>query len=75
MTKTKKSELRNMSKEQLEGRIIEVKKELVKINTQLSTGTTPENPGRIKQVKKEIARMLTILTEKEKTSKEESKKQ
>ncbi len=73
MKKSKRNELRNLSIEQLASKMKELKKELVKINTQRSTGTALENPGRIKQLKKEIVRMLTIITEK--TQKEDEKKQ
>ena len=57
-----------MDTAQLESKLKELKKELMKINTQKSTGSNPENPGRIKQIKKTIAKILTIL--KIKSSKE-----
>lgn len=75
MAKIKPRELRQMSIEALEARLLELKKELSKINTKLSSGTAPENPGRVREVKKAIARMLTIITEKKKQpeKKEETK--
>ena len=43
-----------------------IKKERIKNNAQISTGTTPKSPGQVKQVKKNIAKILTILNEKSK---------
>ena len=38
----------------------ELRKELIKINSQVSMGTLPENPGRIKEIRRTIARILTF---------------
>jgi len=54
------SELRQMNKKQLEEKIAEAKKELLKINAKIATKVIPENPGSVKQVKKTIAKILTI---------------
>jgi len=62
---TKNKELKQMEKAQLESKLKELKIELMKINTQKSTGSNPENPGRIKQIKKTIARILTLIKNKE----------
>ena len=59
-------EIRATSIEDLDGKLIELKKELIKINAQVATGTTPKSPGQIKQIKKTIARILTISKEKTK---------
>lgn len=59
-------EIRSMSKEDLEAKLEELKKELIKVNAQIATGTIPKSPGQVKQVKKSIARILTILNEKTK---------
>ena len=67
-------EIRAASSEDLKSKLIELKKERMKINAQLSTGTTPKSPGQIKQMKKTIARILTVLKQKEKNTKEEKKK-
>lgn len=64
-------EIRSMGKEDLNAKLEELKKELMKINAQIATGTTPKSPGQVKQIKKNIARILTILQEK---SKEADKK-
>lgn len=64
--KIKNNELRKMDEKGLNEKLIELRKELVKINAQVSTGTVPENPGNVKNVKKTVARILTIKKEKEK---------
>ena len=53
-------ELRNLSLPELQSRLTESKKELLKFNAQASTGSV-SNPGKIKQVRKNIARILTIV--------------
>ncbi len=58
-------ELRGLSPEQLQARLAEFKKELLKLNVQVATGANPESPGRLKRVKKNIARGLTIIRENE----------
>jgi large subunit ribosomal protein L29 len=64
MSKTK--ELRGMPKEELEKRLDELRKDLLKDNSQIATGTAPKNPGNLKKNKKSIARILTIINEKNK---------
>lgn len=65
----KKSELKQMKEPQLKEKLIELKKEMMKINSQRAVGTVPENPGRVKEVRKTIARILTKLAQMEKSSK------
>ncbi len=62
-------EIRSMNKEDLEAKLEELKKELIKLNAQISTGTTPKSPGQVKQIKKNIAKILTILNEKSEVDK------
>ncbi len=64
MTKAMK-ELKGLSREELHARTTEMKKELLKLNVQVSTGTNPGNPGKLKQIKKNIARMKALLHQKE----------
>ena len=61
----KKKELKLMSKEDLQSKLDELKKELMKFNTQIATGTTPKSPGQIKNTKKTIAKILSFLKTKE----------
>lgn len=58
-------ELRDLSKEQLEEKLGEFKKELLKLNVQVASGATAANPGKLKQTKKNIARVLTLIKQKE----------
>lgn len=62
--------IRAMGKQQMLDRITELRKQLLKFNSQIAVGTIPESPGKVKQIKKEIARILTIMNEplKEKAS-------
>jgi len=57
-------EIRTMSKEELKNRVEELRKELIKLDAQTATGTTPKSPGQLKQIKKTVARILTVLKEK-----------
>ena len=68
----KAKEIRSTDKNTLNEKIIELKKELVKINAQVAIGTALKNPGEIKKIKKMLARILTINYEK--TKKESEKK-
>ena len=55
----KKHELKQMNEERLNLTLVELKKDLMKLRSQQSTGTSLESPGKIKQIKKNIARILT----------------
>jgi len=60
----KKSQVKQMSIAQLNERLIELRKDLMKVNFQRSTGTVPENPGNIKQIRRNIARIHTFIKQK-----------
>lgn len=68
----KAKELRLMSQPDIENKLIELKKELMKANSQIAIGTVPKSPGKVRQAKRAIARILTIKHEKSKI-KEEAK--
>lgn len=57
----KSKDLKSMSKEKIESQLLELRRELIKLNTQVATGTTLKNPGQVKNIKKNIARLLTEL--------------
>jgi ribosomal protein L29 len=57
----KTKELKSKSKEELDTQLAELKKELIKLNTQVATGTTLKSPGQVRKIKKNIARLLTEL--------------
>ncbi len=56
-------EIRKMNDEELDKKLSDLKKELMKTNAQIAQGSIPEKPGRIKEIKKTIARILTIKNE------------
>jgi large subunit ribosomal protein L29 len=58
-------DLRNLSVTEMNERLKEFKKELLKLNVQVATGSQAANPGKLKQTKKNIARVYTLLKEKE----------
>lgn len=75
MKKTKAKELKNLEKSQLESKLAEAKKELLKLNAKIATKIVPENPGSIKQIKKTIARILTFKKQQKNNKEEKDKKQ
>ncbi|MEK6932227.1 MAG: 50S ribosomal protein L29 [Nanoarchaeota archaeon] len=60
----KKIELKQKSKEELTKQLVELRRDLMKLNSQRATGTVPENPGNIKKFRRTIARIYTILNDK-----------
>ncbi len=57
----KTKELKTKSKEELNTQLFELEKELIKLNTQVATGTTLKSPGQVRKTKKNIARLMTEL--------------
>ncbi len=49
------------TKEEMKVQLEELQKELIKLNTQVATGTTLKNPGKVRKTKRTIARLLTKL--------------
>jgi len=62
----KAKELMLMSELELENKLVELRKELMKANSQIAIGTIPKNPGRVKEMKRTIAKILTVRKEKSK---------
>ncbi len=60
----KTSEIREMSAQDIELKIAEIKKELLNLRFQLATGNL-EDTAQIKSLKKDVARLKTILNEKQ----------
>lgn len=58
-------ELKGLPEDELSFRLEEFKKELLKLNVEVSTGANLSSPGMLKRTKKNIARILTLLREKE----------
>ncbi len=57
-------ELRTLSHGELQKRLGEFKKELLKLNAQVASGASVANPGKLRETKKNIARILTLLNQK-----------
>jgi len=72
---TKIKELRLLTKEELNSKLIELRKELMKQNAQVATGTTPKSPGQIKETKKTIAKILLLLSIKSSAPKKTEEKE
>lgn len=62
--KIKNKELRKLNNQELQNKLIELKKDLIKVNAQIAAGTVPENSGNVKNLKKTVARILTIKNQK-----------
>ncbi len=60
------SEIREMSPSEINEKLVEVKKELLKESSNKATGGAPSNPGKIKELKRTVARIKTVLNEKKK---------
>ena len=56
----KSKEIRGMDKNTLNEKMLELKKDLIKMNAQVAIGTALKNPGQVRKIKKTIARILTI---------------
>ena len=65
----KAKEIRSTEKGILNEKLIELKKELLKMNAQIAIGTAIKNPGQARKIKKTIARIMTISQEKSKQKK------
>ncbi len=63
MALIKKNELKIMKETELKTKLIDLRKELMRYNSQVATKTTPENPGRIRLIKKTIAKIYTQLNQ------------
>lgn len=59
----KAKELKLMNEIDLENKIAELRKELMKINSQIAIGMAPKNPSKSGEIKKTIAKILTIKWE------------
>ena len=57
--------IREMSVDERERRLDEMRTELSKLKTMISAGGAVENPGRVKALKKTIARINTVIREEE----------
>lgn len=56
-------EIRQLTKEERQEKLGELKQELMKEVSKLASTGLPDNPGRLKEIKKTIARIHTIESE------------
>lgn len=56
----KSKEIRAMDGKKLMARELELHKDLMKLQTQVASGSPPENTGKIRAIKRELARIKTI---------------
>jgi len=61
----KAKQIRSMSKEDIESKIFELRKEMIKHNTQIAAGTSLKSPALVRNTKRTIARLLQELNNKE----------
>ena len=67
MAKKLMAELKGMSQENLQSRLVELKGELAKERSLVASGTRPDNPGKIRKVRRNVARVLTLINERKST--------
>lgn len=60
----KSKELKNLTEENLNNKLTDLKKELIILNSKRARGSTLEKPALIKNTRRAIARILTILNQK-----------
>jgi len=60
----KSTEIRNMTKDEIEQKLLVLKEQLFNMRAEIATGRV-ERPGRFRLLKRDIAKCCTILKEKE----------
>lgn len=63
----KTNELKEMKQENLNSKLIELRKELIVLNSKRARGTTLEKPALIRNTRRTIARILTLMNPKNQT--------
>jgi len=64
MTLLRFAEVTKMKREDIEAKLKDFKKELIKINAQIAIGSAIENPGKVKELRRTIARLNMVLHKK-----------
>ncbi|MBS7606388.1 MAG: 50S ribosomal protein L29 [Candidatus Bathyarchaeia archaeon] len=62
-------EIRNMSREEREKKLAELRSELARLRTMVKAGGAVEKPARIREIRRTIARILTVNNEEDKGAK------
>ena len=60
----KYKELNALNKEELDKKRKEAEMELMKLRSQVATGTSPKNPHQVRQLKKILSRIKTLQNKK-----------
>lgn len=60
-------QIKAMTAEEIKSKIDELRKEMIKHNTQISSGASIKSPGLVRNTKRTIAKLLQELKNKEKT--------
>jgi len=63
MTMLRMKSIRELNEKDLRDRVIQMKTELSKLQTENAKGTLRKETGKIKKARKEVARLLTRLNE------------
>jgi large subunit ribosomal protein L29 len=63
-------EIKALNEADKKKKLADLKMQLVKLNLQVSTGTTLKKPKELREIKKDIARILTSLNNKKEVKKE-----
>jgi len=61
--KLKSDELRKLNDEELQGKLFELRAELVKLKSAAARGTLKKETGKIRAIRRAIARIITIMNE------------
>ncbi len=67
MAVLRSSEVRKMNQKDRGVKLQELRKELLKLNSQRSAGSQLQSPGKIKVIKRTIAKILTVMREESKS--------
>ena len=59
------SEITGLEDTELRKRLNDLRRELIKFNAQVATGTVPKSPGLIRKTKRTVARILTAMRQRE----------
>ena len=63
-------DIREMSSEDREKRVMELRTELLRLKTMVKAGGAIDNPARVRELRKTIARILTVENEESRTGEE-----
>ncbi|MFQ5836676.1 MAG: 50S ribosomal protein L29 [Candidatus Bathyarchaeia archaeon] len=65
-------DIREMSSEDREKKVMELRTELLRLKTMVKAGGAVDNPARVRELRKAIARILTVENEEGRAGKEKS---